>query len=371
MTARTVCTRCVMDTSDPEITFDAAGVCGHCHQYDAESARVVHSGAEGAQRVERLVKRMRAEGRGNSYDCVIGVSGGVDSSYVAWKLKQLGVRPLAVHLDNGWNSELAIGNIEQLVKRLGIDLHTHVLDWQEFRDLQLAFLKASTPDAEVPTDHAIFALLRRTAARLGTRWIVTGVNQRTESHLPREWSQGHLDWRYICSVHRQFGSVPLKTFPALPLVRLNWYRLRQRWVDILDNLDYSKADAIAVLERELGWRNYGGKHYESIYTRFFQGWILPRKFGYDKRRAHLSSLICSGQIGRDEALAELANEPYPAALQREDLTYVIKKLGLTPTGFDELMRRSPKRYADYPSYARFYANPLVRAARNWYRARSC
>jgi hypothetical protein len=146
-----------MDTSDPEITFDAAGVCGHCHHYDAKSARVVHSGADGAQRVERLVKRMRAEGRGNSYDCVIGVSGGMDSTYVAWKLKQLGVRPIAVHLDNGWNSELAIGNIEQLVKRLGIDLHTHVLDWAEFRDLQLAFLKASTPDAEVPTDHAIFA----------------------------------------------------------------------------------------------------------------------------------------------------------------------------------------------------------------------
>jgi N-acetyl sugar amidotransferase len=295
------------------------------------------------------------------------VSGGVDSTYVAWLAKQLGLRPLAVHLDNGWDSELAVSNIHEALKRLQIDLHTHVIDWEEFKDLQLAFLRASTPDSEIPSDHAIFALMHETADREGVNYIISGLNRRTESHLPPAWSQGHWDWRYIHSIHRRFGRRPLKTFPRMPFLRLRRWRRQHTWIDILNYVDYVKADAVALLEQQLGWRNYGGKHFESIYTRFYQGYILPRKFGFDKRKMHLSSLICAGEITRDEALRQLEAEPYPIALQLEDRAYVIEKFGLTAAEFEELMQRPPRAFTDYPSYARYSHGRGYRLLRSLYR----
>jgi hypothetical protein len=286
---------------------------------------------------------------------------------VALKVKELGLRPLAVHLDNGWDSELAANNIHQALKRLNIDLHTHVIDWEEFRDLQISFLKASTPDSEIPSDHAIVALLYQTARRLGVRYIIAGYNARTESHLPRAWSRGHMDWRYIQSVHRQFGSGRLSTYPHMGFLEYYWHRLGRRMIHMLNYIDFVKHDAIPILEKELGWQYYGGKHYESIYTRFYQGYILPRKFGYDKRRVHLSSLICSGEITRDQALAELQSPPYPAELQQDDKIYVMKKLGLTPEQFDDLMQMPRKTYWDYPSYGRIEESAPYRAARAIYR----
>jgi len=366
MPAYQVCTRCVMDTSDPDIQFDENGVCNHCRRYDDLVARRVFSGEEGRQRLAAIVAQIQREGQGKRYDCVIGVSGGVDSTYVAWKAKELGLRPLAVHLDNGWDSELAVSNIHKALKRLDIDLYTHVIDWEEFRDLQLAFLRASTPDSEIPTDHAIVALMRQMAERVGVRYILAGYNLRTESHLPRAWSRGHMDWRYIKSVHRLFGRRPLKTFPHMGFWTYYRYRLTQRMVHILNYVDYVKADARRLLEQELGWQYYGGKHYESIYTRFYQGYILPRKFGYDKRRSHLSSLICSGEITREEALAELQQPPYPPALQEEDMEYVIKKLGLTPQEFEEIMQLPKKTYWDYPSYGWIEESVVYKAIRAIY-----
>jgi N-acetyl sugar amidotransferase len=347
-----------MDTTDPNIEFDENGVCNHCHNQERMVREYVISGDAGLSRLEQTIDRVRREGRGKPYDCVIGVSGGVDSTFVAYKAKELGLRPLAVHLDNGWDSELAVKNIEQALKLLGIDLYTDVLNWEEFKDLQVAFLRASTPDSEIPTDHAIWAAVGNMAEKMGVKYIISGFNVRTETHLPSAWSQGHFDWKYIRSVHSKFGKVPLKSFPHQDLLTLYKRRVTQRRVDILNYLDYSKEDAMQFLQEKLGWKYYGGKHYESIYTRFYQGYILPVKFGYDKRRTHLSSLVCSGQITREAALEELDKPTYSPAMQEEDREYVIKKLGLTDDGFEAIMNAPKKSYWDYPSYGHMIRTPI-------------
>lgn len=369
-----ICKRCLMDTSDPEIVFDEQGVCNHCHDYDRLIAQKAISGNAGQEYLKVQVEKMKRDGRGKPYDCLIGVSGGVDSTYVAYLVKKMGLRPLAVHMDNGWDSELAVRNIEQALKRLGIDLYTEVLDWEEFKDLQVAFLKASTPDSEIPSDHAIWAVLGDTADRLRVRYIVSGFNVRTETHLPRAWSYGHFDWKYIRSVYHQFGrGSRLKTFPHIGF--FTYYRrlLTHRRVDILNYIDFDKAQAMQVLEDELGWRYYGGKHFESIYTRFYQGYILPEKFGFDKRRSHLSSLVCSGELTRAAALDELGKPTYAPAMQEEDREYVIKKLGLNDEEFNRIMSAPKKTFWEYPSYTRIIEGPLCKGlytlARDLYRAR--
>jgi len=363
-----------MDTSDPEITFDEQGVCNHCHDYDRLMTQKAISGKAGKKYLEHLVKKMKRDGQGKPYDCLIGVSGGVDSTYVAYLVKQMGLRPLAVHMDNGWDSELAVKNIEEVLKRLDIDLYTEVLDWEEFKDLQVAFLKASTPDSEIPSDHAIWAVIGNMADKLKVKYIVSGFNVRTETHLPRAWSYGHFDWKYIRSVFKQFGRDPrLKTFPHIGF--LTYYRrlLTHRRVDILNYIDFEKAEAMKFLENELEWRYYGGKHHESIYTRFYQGYILPIKFGYDKRRCHFSSLICSGEVTHEMALNELEKPTYSPAMQEEDREYVVKKLGLTEDEFEGIMNAPKKSFWDYPSYSRFVEGPFMQGiytlARDWYRTR--
>ncbi len=358
-----ICTRCLMDTTDPEIKFDEKGVCNHCHDYDRQIRQRVMTGQIGRRRLERLANQIRQEGKGKSYDCVMGVSGGVDSTYVAYIAKtQLGLRPLAVHMDNGWDSELAVKNIEETLKRLNIDLYTHVLNWEEFKDLQLAFLKSSTPDSEIPSDHAIWAVLGDMAEKLKVRFILSGFNVRTESHLPRAWSQGHFDWKYIYSVHGQFGKGKLESFPHQDWLKYYKRLLTLRRVDILNYLDYDKNKAMHALESELNWKYYGGKHYESIYTRFYQGYILPVKFGYDKRRSHLSSQVCSGEITREVALGEIQKPTYSPSMQEEDREYVSKKLGVSDSEFDTIMNLPKRSYWDYPSYGRILEGPLLKTA---------
>jgi len=365
-----ICTRCVMDTSDPDIEFDQNGVCNHCRAYDKVVKSRVFAGEEGRKRLEEIVAKIKKDGVGKRYDCIIGVSGGVDSTFVAYKVKQLGLRPLAVHLDNGWDSELAVNNIHKALNSLGIDLHTHVIDWEEFKDLQLAFLKASTPDSEIPSDHAIVSILYQMAEKIGVKYIIIGRNVRTETHIAPAWSMGHFDWKYIESVHKQFGHVPLKTFPHRNRRQELYYREKQQWINILDYVDYVKKDAIKILEQELGWQYYGGKHFESIYTRFFQGYILPRKFRYDKRRGHFSSLICSGEMTREQALETLKDPPYPLEMQKADREYVVKKFGITEEEFERIMNLPKKTIYDYPSYARDdrrLVNRLLRGAYRGYR----
>lgn len=349
-----------MDTTDPGIRFDRNGVCNHCHTYERMVRRDVYTGDIGRDRLRTLIQDIKEEGKNKEYDCLIGLSGGVDSTFVAYQVKNLGLRPLAVHLDNGWDSELAVHNIQRALEILDIDLYTHVIDWEEFKDIQIAFLKASTPDSEIPSDHAIVSLMYQLADQNDIRYVITGRNVRTETHVPESWSTGHFDWKYIRSVHQQFGTRNLVTYPHRTREEERQYRRKQKWFDILNYIDYVKKDAISILEKELEWQYYGGKHYESIYTRFFQGYILPKKFGYDKRKGHLSSLICSGEITRDEALEELKKEPYPPDLQLQDRHYVIKKLGLTEEEFDTIMALPPKTIYDYPSYARDNKAPLAR-----------
>lgn len=361
-----ICARCVMDTTDPDIVFDDKGVCNHCHAYDKSIAQGLFTGNEGKIKLNEVVHRIKENGKNKEYDCVIGVSGGVDSSYVAYKVKELGLRPLAVHLDNGWNSELAVKNIERILNHLKIPLDTHVMDWEEFKDLQLSFLKASTPDSEIPSDHAICALMIQIAKKYRVP-VLHGVNIKTESHLPSAWSQGHLDWRYIKSVHKRFGKVKLETFPHLNIwTFLSYFRAGQ-WIDILNYFDYRKDEAKKFLIDASCWKDYGWKHHESIYTRFYQGYILPKKFGYDKRKTHLSSLICSGEITREIALEELKNEPYPIEMQNADKEYLLKKFNLTSKEFEDIMKQPHKSINDYPNYKFLFDNFMYDLARFIYR----
>ncbi|MGB0383229.1 MAG: N-acetyl sugar amidotransferase [Ardenticatenaceae bacterium] len=346
-----MCVRCIMDTTDPEIEFDKDGLCNHCRAYEKRAQQTILPEVEREKALEQLVAEIKSKGKGKEYDCIVGVSGGVDSSYTAYVIKKLGLRPLAVHLDNGWNSELAVSNIEKQLKILGIDLYTFVLDWQEFKDLQTAFLKASVSDAEIPTDHAILATLYRVASERDINHIIIGTNLVTEGILPGSWTYGVGDWRYIKSVHSKFGESKLTSYPHYSYLNFLYYNIAKRmsFVYFLDYIPYNKQEAIQVLKDELGWTPYGGKHYESIYTRFFQGYILPRKFNIDKRKAHLSTLIMSNQMTREEALAEMELPPYAGSLIEEDFEYVLKKLELSEDEFSKIMSSPIKTHKDYPT----------------------
>jgi N-acetyl sugar amidotransferase len=357
-----VCTRCVMDTTDPDIRFDEDGVCNHCHQHEHDLATQVDTGPEGRRQLEAIAEGLRREHQGKPYDCLIGVSGGVDSTYTAWLVKELGLRPLAVHLDNGWNSEIAVRNIARALDKLGIELNTHVIDWEEYKDIQRAFLRASVPDVEIPTDHAINALLVLTAEKLGVSAVLRGANYSTESHLPAAWSQGHADYGYIADVHKRFGTGKTKTFPRLGFMRYaGLVKTQVRTLDILNYVPYTRELALDVIENQLDWQSYGGKHHESVFTRWYQGYYLVRKFGFDKRKAHLSSLVSSGEITRDQALAALQQPPYDEELQQSDCEYVAKKLDLSPGEFEAIMTAAPKSFSDYNSYEKLMARRSVKA----------
>jgi N-acetyl sugar amidotransferase len=352
-----VCARCIMDTTDPDIVFDANGWCNHCTGWFERSEFYALPLQERTRRLGVIVEEIKRRGHGKDYDCIIGVSGGVDSSYVALKSRELGLRPLAVHVDNGWNSEKAVGNIKRILDPLRIDLHTVVLNWKEFRELQLAFLRASTPDSEIPSDHAIVASFYNATSDHRVRYYLSGINFRTEGIHVREWSQGHVDRRYIQSIYRQFARKRLKHFPLIPVTTLvrNIVMHRPKAVYLLDYLDYDKRAAKQLLTESYGWEDYGGKHYESVYTRFYQGWILPHKFGYDKRRMHLSTLVCSGQMRRDEALEEIATPAYPPEWVEPDKAFLVKKLGISREEFDAIMAAPKRRYRDYPNLQNHWA----------------
>lgn len=348
-----VCAQTVMDTSDPDIKFDENGVCN----YVAEYADFVRKRPEPAARkvqLDRLIGNIKAQGKGRKYDCLLGVSGGVDSSFLACKLHEWGLRPLIAHVDNGWNSELAVKNIEELVTRLGFDLETFVVDWNSFRDLQAAYFKASVVDIEIPTDHLIFAALNRIAAQNGIRVLVSGHNTDTEWLLPKAWYYSKFDLRNMIDINRRYGRGSITKLPKLGVWHQFYYHhfRRFRMVEPLQYLEFNKARAKQFLIDEIGWRDYGGKHHESIFTRFYQGYVLPKKFGIDKRRAHLSNLILSGQISRDEALRELQQPPYDESQQQEDKAYVAKKLGFSDAEFDAILNEAPRDHREFDTDAR-------------------
>lgn len=347
------CVRCVMDTDEPGISFDAAGECNYCTAGIEKVRKSLLPLKEREKALHALVQKIKEEGEDKPYDCLIGLSGGADSTTVAYTVKKLGLRPYAVHLDNGWNSPEAEHNIKTTAERLKIHLDTYVVDPEEFTDLQRAYLRASVGNIEAPTDHAISSLMLRRAAEHDIRFILTGSNVVTECILSRGWGHFNQDLRNIRAIHRRFGTVPLRTLPTSSLV--DWaryvYVLGIRWIPFLNYIDYDKEQYKKLLAAELDWKDYGGKHYESTWTKFFQAYILPTKFGVDKRKSHLSSMICSGKLDRDSALAELAKPLYEPDEFERDLGIVLEKLQLSRQEFETIMAQPPKKHTDYPSNA--------------------
>jgi N-acetyl sugar amidotransferase len=356
-----------MDTTDPAIRFDREGICHYCRKYEPilDSQRVPEERER--ERLETFAREIRDKQSKGPYDSILGLSGGIDSSYAAYLAKRIGLKPLAVHFDNGWNSELAVENIRHIVEKLDLDLYTYVVDWEEFKDLQRAFFIASVIDIEIVTDHAILAVLARTAREHGIKYILSGTNLATENGLPKAWCWHKQDLMHIRAVQRQFGSIPIKTFPTLStrqwhldrFLGLCAYRIP------LNLIHYQKNKAAALLSKELGWRPYAGKHHESIFTKFYQGYVLPEKFGIDKRKAHLSGLIRNGEMTRQEALVELSIPPYDPEQLHQDRIYVLKKLGFTEDEFNRIMKLTIRSHLDYPSDWKWYRPffPLLQGLR--------
>jgi len=362
------CCRCVMDTSAAEIVFDDAGVCNFCKQHEEKVALTPAQQPDAEARMHEMVKTIKQQ-RTGEYDSIVGLSGGVDSSYVAYQAARLGLKPLAVHFDNGWNSELAVKNIEQIVTRLGLDLQTFVIDWEEFRDIQRSFFKAQVIDIEMVTDHAIFAAIYKLTKQHGIRYILSGTNATTESIMPASWQHFKFDLRNLKAIHKRFGTQPIRRYPTLSVWGMAWnhYVRGAQSVSLLNYLPYRKDNAIETLKTELGWQYYGGKHYESAFTKFYQAHILPVKFGVDKRRLHLSDLIMNGELTRDEALQELDKPLYDPMALEQDREYVCKKLGFSASEFEQYMNTPPKSHFDYPSYARLAQRLVAVYKRRRYR----
>ena len=342
-----VCTRCVMDDSVKEISFDEKGECTFCKiHYDLEKKYPMDDTA--SDRLQVLVDKIKHDGRGKKYDCIIGVSGGRDSTYTLYNAVKLGLRPLAVHFDNGWNSEIAVQNIKNATSILGIDLHTHIADWEEFKDLQRAFLKASVSDGEVPTDWVITSVLYETAVKENVKYFIEGSSFRTEGTTPLSWT--YMDGKYIKTIFKKFGKGIHKSFPIMTLSEyLNYLFVKNiKYLRLLYYIPYDEKKVLKTLKSELGWNDYGGKHFESTYTTFYQSYILTRKFNVDKRKLHFSALIRSNQMTRKNALEILQEDPFKGGL--DSIIYNQKKLNISDIEFDEIMNAKVKSFKNYPSY---------------------
>ncbi len=345
------CLRCVMDTSDPEIRFDIKGYCNHCTNYFENTSKNVYLGESSSTALKKIIEKIKHKGKNRKYDCLLGISGGVDSCYVAYLLKKLGLRILLVHLDNGWNSEMAVMNIKLVAEKLALDYQSYVLDWEEFRDLQLAFLKASVIELETPTDIAIPGALHKVAARYGIKFIMSGGNNATEGILPAMWHYNAKDTTYLNAIHKKFGSSKLTNFPTFGFWKEVYYKFIKRIQIVypLNFVPFSKKEAMRLLVKEFNWKYYGGKHHESKFTAFVQSYLLPVKFNLDYRRATLSTQICAGEVTRDEALQELKSIPYDSDKLKYDIEYICKKLNISVDYFESILQSAPKTYRDYPN----------------------
>lgn len=347
-----MCTRCVMDTTDPEISFDENGHCNHCRRFFNEIKDVRWLPNEkGKEILENLLAEIKEEGKRKEYDGIIGLSGGVDSSYLLCKIREWGLRPLAVHVDAGWNTELAVKNIEVLCRKLDVDLHTIVIDWESMRDAQVAFLRSGIANQDIPQDHAFFAALYRYAVKHGVQYVFHGSNFATESILPTSWGQDAMDARFVKGIFKRFGNKNMKKYPLVNFWEYYIYYpyiKKMQVVRPLNYIPYRKDEAIMELEK-FGWRYYGAKHWESRFTKFFQGYYLAARFGYDKRKAHLSSLIVSGEITRDVAMEELQKPIYPQDQLQEDRLYILKKMGIEEEEFQKLLYE-PINELNIPTY---------------------
>jgi N-acetyl sugar amidotransferase len=348
-----VCARCVMDDSAPDISFDEEGVCNYCHYFEQRINSVVFANevSRTSQR-EAFIEKVKQAGKGRKYDCIIGLSGGVDSSYVIHLALAEGLRPLAVHMDNNWNSELAVNNIKNLVTRLGVDLYTHVIDWPEYRGLMQAFFDADVIDVELLYDNAMLAVNYEQARRYRVKYILSGSNSATEGMpMPEDWNWRKWDKRNIKAIARR-GGIRIKTFPIMGTLGYIYNRAIRgiQWVNFLDLYDYQKEAALTLLEQEYGYKRYPYKHYESVFTRFYQGYILPEKFDVDKRKLHLSTLVMSRQMSREHAMEQLRGSPYasPEELER-DRKYFLKKMNWSLNQLEAYLKRPARPHDAYPS----------------------
>lgn len=359
------CSLSVMDNiADPDITFDEKGICNYYYEYLAAAKQQVFEAEEGQRKYDSLIAKIKADGQGKKYDCILGVSGGVDSTYLAYLAKEAGLRVLCVHFDNGWNSELAVKNIQNIVEKCGFDLYTYVIDWEEFKDIQLAYFKANVIDIEAVTDIAIFSALDNICKTQQIKHIIDGRNVVTEHTLPPSWiCKNHSNLR---DIHRQFGTTKLKSYPLISPIRRRILAKTKPFTSwpLLNYVPYNKAEVKTKIINELSWRDYGGKHYESVFTRFYQGYILPNKFKVDKRKAHLSNLIFSGQLNKEAALKELALPIYPEELFVNDLTFVLKKLNFSESEFKQYMSTPARPHTAYSiSISLFDEYPVLKPLR--------
>lgn len=355
------CAISVMDTiADPNITFDEDGVCNYYHEYKKAESTIVLTGESGLAKLAEDFNKIKNESKNKPYDCILGLSGGVDSTYLCYLAKEHGLNPLIVHCDNGWNSELAQHNIENTVKKCGFDLFTYVINWEHFKELQLSYIKASVVDIEVLTDHAFMAVLYEQARKWKIKYVLAGMNVVTEYTLPKHWIYSKGDAVNIKSIQSKYGSKKLRelsTFPFLDYKTKKYCTeiLKMEVITPLNYIDYKYEEIKTLIQDKLDWRDYGGKHYESIWTRFYQGHILPRKFNIDKRKAHLSNLIFSGQLTREEALNILKTPTYTSLeVMEDDLNYIIKKFGLTMAQFESIMNEPRREHREHKTQTGFW-----------------
>jgi N-acetyl sugar amidotransferase len=348
-----ICKRCVLDDTVQDIWYDENGECKYCKIHD-ELEKAHPLGPQLDQELEEMVRKIKAAGKNKAYDCIAGLSGGRDSTYTLLKAKELGLRPLAVHFDNGWNTDISVRNIKKACEILDIDLFTVVADWEEFKDLQVSFLKSSTPDADIPTDYAIYSVLYNVANKEGVKYILNGHSFRTEGTSPISWT--YMDPLYVKDVHKKHGKVKkIKSFPHMSLAKLQYFIWLKgiREFRLMEYIDYNKKKVDHVLKEKLKWEYYGGHHHENHYTKFFQSYYLPQKFNIDKRKTELSALIRSGQTSKEDALNEINSNPYK--FEQETVDYALNKLEISKEMWKEIMEAPIKSHDDYRSLL-----PLIR-----------
>lgn len=354
-----ICTNCVMDTSDSRIKFDENGVCDHCNDFQINVKPNWYPNEEGLKRLESTVSKIKEDGKDRDFDCLLGMSGGVDSSYLLHlAVKELGLRPLVFHVDGGWNSELAVNNIQVMIDKLGLDLYTEVINWEEMKDFQLAYFKSGVPHIDIPQDHAFIATLYNFADKHNIKYILNGGNISTECvRNPMEWLYYGTDMAQINDIRKKFGTVKMESYPFSPILRHKFYLKYIRKIQVvkpLDNLNYIKEDALKLLAEEYGWTPYPQKHFESRFTKFFEGFWLPERFGFDTRRVQFSSLILTGQLSRQEALEKLKKPAYNIETIKDEFNYIAKKLGITSSKLKEYLKMPKKFYWDYKNQERIF-----------------
>lgn len=334
------CSKSILDNiSDPDIEFDENGISNYYYQFNEFVDNLPNEKIR-KEKFDSYIDKIKQSGKGKKYDCILGLSGGLDSSYLALLAKDYGLNPLVVHFDYGWNTDIAIRNIELITKKLDFDLYTYVIDWEMIKDLQRSYYMASVIDLDVPADHTIFGAIFKIAKKMKIKYILSGSNFQTELIMPKSWNYLKTDLTNIRNIHNKFGKRKFENIPTNGILQQLFYKIYGfESVPLLYYTDYIKEDVVSRLKNEIGWQDYGGKHFENIYTRFYQGYVLPYKFGVDKRKAHLSNLIFSNQISLENAEFEFNSNNYTTAMMKSDFEFIAKKLDFTVEQFEEILNQ--------------------------------